>query len=277
MTMFINCSKLVNVMIKEVYCEPFLPQNKARRVFVSGLLPDDIIDELASMMIKPYKLGKSRNMSGELAYHPDILVNNLRKGVWICENDPAYLPKNIPLGLFRESETELSDLYPFDCPFNNFRLGHALICGKSADHLIRAYANYENKLTILVPQNYTKCCTVLVNRNAVITSDYYIGKTMRKYGYDVLTINDSSDIGLRGYSHGLIGGCAGKISEDTIVFTGNLKRYKYGEEIRNFCANHHVDVFSLTNKPMYDYGGILPITELSLNCNDEDDVSKHFN
>lgn len=261
-------------MLKEKYCEPFLPKNRVLRAFVSGILPDDIIDELKSMMVKPYKLGRSKNMSSELAYHPDILINNFRKGMWICESNPGYLPKGLPFGLVRESEVELSDYYPYDCPFNNFRIRHALVCGKSADHLIKAYANYENKLIIFVPQNYTKCCTILVNDEAVITSDYYIGKTLRKHGFDVLTLKDSVDIGLRNYSHGLIGGCAGKISNDTIVFTGDLNKYIYGDDIRSFCQNHHVYTMSLTNRPMYDYGGILPITEL--NNEDSEDVSELF-
>ena len=262
-------------MLREKYCVPFLPQNKVKRVFVSGIMPHELVDELKSMMIKPYVLGKSKNMTGELAYHPDILVNNFRKGFWLCENDADYLPKGLPPKLFRESETELSNLYPFDCPFNNFRAGHALVCGKSVDYLIKAYANYEELLIIYVPQNYAKCCTVLVNESAVITSDYYIGKTMRKYGYDVLTITDSNDIGLNGYSHGLIGGCAGKIADNLIAFTGDLNKYQYGEDIRSFCNNHHVDVMSLTNKPMYDYGGILPITEITSNVDDED-ISVEF-
>ena len=263
--------------MKERYCEPFLPKNKVKRAFVSELMPEELINELKCMMIKPYKLGKSRNMSGELAYHPDILVNNIRKGMWICESNAAYLPKELPRDLFIESETELSNLYPYDCPFNNFRLGHALICGKSADYLIKAYADYEERLIVFVKQNYTKCCTVIVNERAVITSDISIGKTMRRHGFDVLTIEDSVQIGLNGYSYGLIGGCAGKISDDTIAFTGNLNTYRYGEDIRAFCNNHNVYALSLTNNPMYDYGGILPITEIvSDTSNTNEDVSEMF-
>lgn len=261
-------------MLKETYCTPFLPQNRVLRAFVSGLMPQNLIDELMAMMIKPYILGKSNNMSGELAYHPDILVNNFRKGMWLCENDAKYIPKNLPIRLFRETETELSDLYPFDCPFNNFSIGHALVCGKSADYLIRAYARYEDKLEIYVPQNYTKCCTILVNDHAVITSDYYIGKTLRKFGFDVLTIKDSDEIGLKGYSHGLIGGCAAKLSADTLAFTGDISRFKYGEDIRSFCINHKVYTFSLSSESLYDYGGILPITELT--DNNKEDVSELF-
>ena len=260
--------------MKERYCDPNLPKSRVLRAFVSGLMPEELINELKSMMIRPYILGKSKNMSGELAYHPDILVNNFRKGMWICESVPKYLPKGLPLKLFRETETELGDLYPYDCPFNNFTVDNKLFCGKNVDYLIKAYALYEKKEIVYVSQNYTKCCTVLVNESAFITCDKLIGLALRNRGYDVLTIGDDSEIGLKGYSHGLIGGCAAKIAEDTLAFTGNLNTFKYGDDIADFCANHKVDCFSLTNKPMYDYGGILPITELTDDPNE--DVTKDF-
>ena len=249
--------------MKEVYCKPHLPKSRVKRVFVSKLLPKELLDELRDMMIKPYILGRTPNISSELAYHPDILLNNYRVGMWFCEHDPKYLPRGLPTNLFMESETELDDTYPYDCPFNNFRLRNALVCGMRADYLIQAYADYENLLKIHVPQGYTKCCTVIVNEHAIVTCDKKIGEIMRKNGFDVLTVEDSDEIGLRGYSHGLIGGCSGKISEDTIVFTGDLNKYKFGDDIRAFCHNHRVYCYSLTNEPMYDYGGILPITEFS--------------
>lgn len=247
----------------EIYCEPHLPKNKVRRAFISGLLPLEIEDELNDIGIITYRLGRTPNLMSELAYHPDILVNNFRKGMWICESNAKYIPEDFPNSLLRESETELGDLYPFDCPFNNFRINKALVCGKRADYLIQAFAKYEGLRTIFVVQNYTKCCCIPINDVAVITSDYYIGRALSENGFDVLRVNDSDDIRLRGYSRGLIGGCAGMLSKDLLAFTGNLNKYKYGDDIRDFCANHHVDAFSLTSSGMYDYGGILPITEMS--------------
>ena len=247
----------------EKYCEPHQVNTRLTRAFISGLLPDNIVSELNDFGVKTHRLGKSDNMHGELAYHPDILLNNVKKGVWLCENDPKYLPNDIELGLIKESEVELGDLYPYDCPFNNFRLKNMLFCGKSAAHLIISYARYEDMNIVFVPQNYTKCCCVIVNNDAVITSDYYIGRALRRNNYDVLTLDDCPDIGLRGYRHGLIGGCYVKLSKDLIGFTGNLNKYRYGNDIRDFCANYGIDAMSLSNEPLYDYGGILPIAELS--------------
>lgn len=245
----------------ERHCTPYLAKSRVKKALISQILPEDINSELKDMGIKTYRLGRTSNIQSELAYHPDILVNNYKVGQWICEFDAKYLPKELPRSIFHESENKLSDMYPFDCLFNNFRLGKALICGRSVDYLIQSFAKYDEYRIIYVAQNYTKCSCIPINDNAVITCDIYIGKALRENGYDVLTVEDCEDIGLRGFSHGLIGGCAGMLSENLLGFTGDLNKYKYGNDIRNFCANHHVDAFSLTCRPMYDYGGILPITE----------------
>ncbi len=248
--------------IMERFCEPNLPKSRVKRVFVSQLLPNEMMSELTDMGIRAYKLGKTDNISSELAYHPDILVNNFRKGFWMCESGAKYIPRDFPRSMILESESELGHIYPYDCLFNNYRIGKNLICGKGVDYLIKAYAMYDEYRIVYVQQNYTKCCSIPITQNAVITCDFYLARALRTNGYDVLTVNDSDDVGLSGFSHGLIGGCAGKLSEKLLVFTGNLNLYKYGNEIRDFCANHGVDAYSLSNNPMYDYGGILPITEL---------------
>jgi len=246
----------------ERFCTPNLPSTRVRRAFISQLMPDQLVSELNDMGIRTHKLGKTPNINKELAYHPDILLNNFRKGLWLCENDPKYLPIDLPRSIFRESEKELETMYPLDCLFNNYRLGKTLVCSRRADDLIQAYAKYEGIKIAFVPQGYAKCCSIPINEYSVITCDPYIGKTLRQLGFDVLTVKDSDEIGLRGYSHGLIGGCAAMLAPDLLGFTGDLNKYKYGDDIRDFCANHGVDAFSLTSEPMYDYGGILPITEL---------------
>ena len=40
--------------MKERYCEPNLPKSRVLRVFVSGLMPDEIIDELFGASIKEH-------------------------------------------------------------------------------------------------------------------------------------------------------------------------------------------------------------------------------
>ena len=247
----------------ERICEPNLPHGRVRRAFISGIMPDYLVSELNDMGVITYKLGKSDNMHGELAYHPDLLINNYRKGSWLCEFNAKYIEVDDMIRpLIYESENILSDLYPGDCLFNNFRLHGNLFCGMAVDHLIESCAAYDDVIVCKVPQNYTKCSTIIVSERAAITIDKGLGKEMRHRGIDVLSLPDDGAIKLRGYSTGLLGGCAAKLDEDLLAFTGDLGGYKYGDDITDFCKNHHVDTFSLTDQQMYDYGGILPITEL---------------
>ena len=247
----------------ERICEPNLPKGRVKSAFISKLMPDDIVNELNDMGVTTYKLGKSDNMCGELAYHPDMLINNYRAGCWICEFNAKYIPEDFPMrSMFVESESELGDLYPYDCMFNNFRLQDTLYTGMYCDHLIESYAAYDDKLICRVRQNYVKCSCVIVTERAVITSDKYLGKMLRQRGNAVLQLPDDDDVKLDNMSHGLLGGCAAKLSENLLAFTGNLHTYKYGDEIIEFCNQFKVEAFSLSSKHMYDYGGILPITEL---------------
>lgn len=245
----------------ERFCDPFLPKTKVARAFVSGIMPEDLIDELNALGIRTHVLGRSKNLCGEVAYHPDMLLNNFKKGLWACEHNADYLPKDLPGRIFRETEAVLRDKYPFNCLFNNFNIGNTLVCGVSVHPMIKMCAKYEDKRIILVPQNYTKCCTIPINKKAVITCDKTIASMLKRGDFDVLFIDDKEGVGLNGFDYGFIGGCAAMLSENLLGFTGNLNTYKFGDDIRDFCANHGVDAFSLSSHRMYDFGGILPITE----------------
>jgi hypothetical protein len=61
----------------ERFCDPYIPKSRVKRAFVSQLMPDSLISELNDMGIRTYKLGKTKNISSELSFHPDILLNNV--------------------------------------------------------------------------------------------------------------------------------------------------------------------------------------------------------
>ena len=254
----------------EKYCDPNIPSGRVKRAFISEILPDAIVSELNDLGIRTYKLGKSEHLYGELKYHPDMLINNYKTGLWLCENDAKYLPKELPAdNMFIETNEELGELYPYDCLFNTFRIGNTVFCGKRASYGIKFNCEYEGLDICYVPQGYTKCATILVSSEACITCDKSIYEAMRRLHYDMLLLPDSTGIHLNGFSSGLIGGCAGLIDKNVLAFTGNLQTYKYGDDIIDFCKNHNVDAMSLTNEEMYDYGGIMPISEL---YTEEDDI-----
>lgn len=247
----------------EKFCKPNLPEGRVKRAFVSAILPPQIVSELNDFGIRTYKLGKTKNILSELAFHPDILINNYTKGRWVVEKEAIYLPEELPgYNMIEETYEELGDLYPYDCLFNCFRINDTVFCGMHASYTITFNCKFENIELCYVPQGYSKCSTILVSEKACITCDPVIAKELRLRGIDVLKIPDNEGVNLNGFPSGLIGGCAALISKDILAFTGNLNTYKYGADIIDFCKNAGVDAFSLTNADMYDYGGILPISEI---------------
>lgn len=116
----------------------------------------------------------------------------------------------------------------------------------------------ENKSLINVKQGYTKCSTAIVSDSAVITSDMSIYTALNKTSIDTLLI-PPGDILLPGLDYGFIGGTCGLISEGKLAFFGNLKYFKYGNEILKFLFKHNVEPIYLRNDVLIDRGSILRI------------------
>jgi hypothetical protein len=115
------------------------------------------------------------------------------------------------------------------------------------------------KTIISTNQGYSKCSIAPITNNAIITDDISVFNSAKKY-LDVLLV-EHDNIELKGYNYGFIGGCSGKISDKEIVFSGNILKHKNCNDIISFCKNYSIDVISLGNGNLYDYGSFLPIIE----------------
>jgi len=250
--------------VESFILEPNLPEKAIKKAFVSCLLPKEMSDNLKSLGVEPIPLKPSKSLSTVLKTHPDIITFNAKPGLWLFEKE------NENLFDFCECHSRgvfLNDSYPDDCVFNMVSAGKALICGK------RVWAYWEGLFTnncfgladrykniILVSQGYAKCSTIVVDKLSFITSDNSIFISLKSRGFNTLMVTNEGVL-LGGYSNGFIGGCAGKISKDVLVFTGNIKAHKDYKNIKSFCGNVGVDIFSLSlsSDNLYDYGGILPV------------------
>ena len=68
---------------------------------------------------------------------------------------------------------------------------------------------------------------------------------------------------LKGFDYGFIGGCCGKIAEDTVAFCGNLKTHSDWLKIESFMKERGVYPLCLASGELIDIGSILPITEIT--------------
>jgi len=123
-----------------------------------------------------------------------------------------------------------------------------------------AAGEYFSKRKNIVKQGYAACSAAAVDGYSIITADKAIAEAAGSRGYQALVISPGG-IRLDGYDYGFIGGCCGLLDEKTLAFTGRLSSIKDGERIKGFCASRGVSVIELTDEPMKDIGGIIPLLE----------------
>ena len=149
--------------------------------------------------------------------------------------------------------------YPNNVLLNCLYLGNKLYGKLSAiDETVLEYCEEKQIEMINVNQGYTRCSTLVVSDNAVITADPSVEKAMRKSGVEVLRIS-SGQIRLEGFDYGFIGGCSAKIG-NTIFFFGNIKSHSDYEIIKTFIINHNSELEILYESiPLTDIGGAVII------------------
>jgi hypothetical protein len=150
--------------------------------------------------------------------------------------------------------------YPNNVLINAVSIADKIICNKKSID-IKLKNTIKNNSVYNVNQGYTKCSTCVVSNEGIITSDKSIYKAVNK-DIDVLLIQ-SGYIELKGTDYGFIGGCSFKINKSTLAFTGNIKIHPDYENIKSFCLNHNVSLYSLTNEKLQDIGSVIPILEKS--------------
>lgn len=164
----------------------------------------------------------------------------------------------------RFADIEQSALYPNDAQMNVCILGDKVIYNpKTVPDTIVKYLTIGNgAIQISSRQGYSRCSVCVVNDNAIITADEGICRSAKAHGIDVLKIMPGY-IDLPGFDYGFVGGASFKISDTKLAFTGGLDRHPDAEQIIEFTSLHNVDIVYITDKPAFDIGGAIPITEAS--------------
>lgn len=97
--------------------------------------------------------------------------------------------------------------------------------------------------------------------SAILTTDQGIAEAARRCGIDALFIPEHR-IRLDGYDRGFIGGCCGLVDRNVLAFTGKVDTLECEDAVRAFLKKHNIEPLELTQGPMIDIGGILPLKEL---------------
>lgn len=240
----------------------YQPQGRVTDVIAGeGILQYE--QELLRLGVKTLKTAFNQRFSTTLGSHSDLFINYLGNGKILLDFSQSVIEEELrSLGLKTEliSESVTQD-YPNDCLLNSV-VENGRFIGKydTACVRIKDYAEKHNFKIINTHQGYAKCSLLTVTKNAYITDDISIFKSLKKSGSDVLLIEKGS-VRLKGFNYGFIGGCSGKISSDTIAFCGKIKKHKSFDNIKAFCNNYNINLLSLGSEELEDIGSIIPVCE----------------
>ena len=148
--------------------------------------------------------------------------------------------------------------YPLNVALNALPIENKMFCLEKALHpLVKEYCLNSDIEIINVKQGYTKCSTLVVDNNSIITDDESIHKTASKSGIESLLI-EKGDIYLDEKNYGFIGGASAKIGK-TIYFFGDINAHRNADKIKKFIHKKNLTIECVTSDSLKDIGGIIAL------------------
>lgn len=240
---------------------PNLPKNPISAVLVDGRINEAAVSFLENKNIRVFKTIPHPELYAAVSGHPDMVFHHLENDIFVAEPSMYdYFSKLLPNLTILCGKTRLQSKYPLDIAYNAARVGRSVFHNfKYTDPIILEYYRSLGAKLINVKQGYSKCSICVVADNAIITSDKGIAYAAEQNGIAALLISENGIL-LSGLSHGFIGGCSGKLSENTIFFNGNLMKHPNAAEIIEFCRSFGVEaVYAGNEAAPEDIGTVIPL------------------
>lgn len=250
---------------------PNLPE-EAGRVIIGEKYSEILDIPVKNLGISPLYVPNNPYVDERLSGHADLSVLHAGgEGIWLAPylKDSCFSAALEGLG-FRlfYPDIEQKETYPGDAGMNLCVCGDKLIYNPRT--VASSIADYLTMSCLLEPvlcrQGYTKCSVCVVDRGAIITGDRGIAEASKRAGLEVLLISPKG-VGLEGFDCGFIGGAAFKISRELLAFTGRLDEHPDRGAILAFLDRHGVRPLYLTDRPAFDIGSGLAITEKTVSLN----------
>lgn len=246
--------------MERIVRKPHLPEGEVRCLIIGEKYRKSLENALNQHKIRVICAENNSFVDERLSGHVDLSVvhmgeNRIAAAEYL--KDSEFIHKLTGAG-FRVDfiANPSSKAYPDDAAMNVCIIGDNVICNKKTSNEGLA----TGKRIINCNQGYTKCSTVVVDEQSIITSDKMIAMNAAQHGIESLLIDDSF-VKLQGFNKGFIGGAAFKISKNKIAFTGIIKHAESKSAIENFLNTRGVEAEYLTAAEIFDIGSAIPIIE----------------
>ena len=238
---------------------PNLSSGKVKSV-ICGELCGELNEYLDKLGIERLVIEPNSYIDPSVKFHADMAVLHIGGNNFIVDKNQSLLIEQLKAKGCNIIKTEnaIAGKYPDDIALNFAFIGDKIFGNfKYADNAL--LMNTTGKLKVDIKQGYCKCSCLVVNENAIITDDASIYNASIKNAVDCLLIS-KGDILLTGHNYGFIGGASGKISDNEILFFGDITKHSDYKKIATFIDKHGCKIKYL-DFPLTDFGGIVPITE----------------
>ncbi|MFZ7132984.1 MAG: DUF6873 family GME fold protein [Eubacteriales bacterium] len=154
-------------------------------------------------------------------------------------------------------QKSLSLSYPNNIHYNCAKVGNKFIHHREyTDDIVIKEGLKRGIEFIHTKQGYSKCSTLIVDDNSIITADRGIAKAAKSHGIDALFITPGHII-LPGFKEGFIGGAGGVLlQQNEVIFNGNIRLHPDFQRIHNFIMEKGMKYQCLSSGPLIDIGSI---------------------
>ncbi len=214
---------------------------------------------LQKLDLKPIEIPRCSSVEKPLSGHPDIQIFLHEKKVFCHpEIEISFLKRFEKYAQIIICESRISKPYPLNIPYNIACTGSIAFHKRAnTDNTIAAFLASQNIPLVNVNQGFTKCATVIVNDNHIITSDRSIHRAAGENNITSLLI-ESGYIELPGYEYGFIGGATGTLN-DAILFTGEISQHRDCKRICEDIERSGKKIIYLSEENAVDLGSIFVI------------------
>lgn len=220
---------------------------------------------------------KDDRFDNRISSHPDLVISIIDDTIIIDENAHINIYKQLDvLGLpYVVGNSRLAAVYPQDIAYNAVMTKDFLIHNLDyTNSLLFMHSKNTLKKLIRVKQGYTKCSTVVVDDDTIITSDQGIYNAAKAF-MNILLIHPGH-VFLEGYDFGFLGGASASF-EDTVVFHGDLSKHPDYLKIVSFIEAAHKKLHYFKEFPLTDIGSILIFKQEKSNNQENMGHRKHVN
>ena len=237
---------------------PNLPKGSVQHIIIGEKYRNLLEKPLIEHNLAPIWLKSNPYVDDRLSGHADLSAVQIGKSMFLSEY-LKYCEQIDNIAKVEYVPDPIKPEYPHDSGLNFCIVGDKLFYNpKTANSELIEKSGCTKLMS--VKQGYTKCSICVVDENAIITSDKMIAAATQNIGMDVLYI-EKPFVALEGFEYGFIGGAAFKISVHELAFTGIIENKIIKKEIEDFLNERHIKAIYLTDKPIFDVGSAIPLTE----------------